>query len=247
MSTEWILPKILPSSLANVQIVDLRGQIPVNPKGSWTDINKPRSFAALTHIVLHHDALSKASTAQYSDMQLIQNIANTHIRSVKNRPAGDGGFPYHMFIRNGKVYICNDPTTFTYGVASNNSYTVHISVSGNYAANDVLVDADRAALYVAYYIAKGTMPAYQDVKGHGELMPTQCPGYNMAKVRSDILGLDLTMQLDENLQGQLMNAAALDARVKNLYSTATNKGKFQFEAIRKLSRVADIMRSEGLL
>lgn len=247
MTTQWILPKILPNSLANVPIVDLRGQVPVNPKGSWTDINPPRAIEALTDIVFHHDALSKATTAKYSDLQLIHNIANSHIRLTKNRANGDGGFPYHIFVRNGTVYIVNDPSTFTYGVASNNGYTVHISVSGNYAANDVLNDADRSALYVAYYIAKGSMPSFEALRGHGEINATACPGYNMDKVRADIAGIDLTMELNENLQGQLLNAAALQNRVKDLYDKALVPGKNQPEAIRKLSRVADIMRLEGLL
>lgn len=245
--TQWISPKILPNSLSSVPIVDLSGQIPVNPKGGWTDINPPRAVQALTDIVMHHDALSKADTAKYTDVQLIRNIATSHINSTKNRSNGDGGFPYHLFIRNGTVYICNDLTTFTYGVASNNSYTVHISVSGNYAANDVLIDADRNALYAAYYIAKASMPAFKSLKSHGEIMPTQCPGYSMAKVRSDIVEIDFSMELNENLQGQLLNAASLNTRVGDLYSKAAAPGKNQVEAIRKLSRVADIMRSEGLL
>lgn len=247
MTTQWTLPKILPNSLANVPIIDLRDQIPVNPKGGWTDINPPRNVEALTDIVMHHDALSKSSTAKYTDIQLIQNIANTHIRSTKNRANGDGGFPYHIFVRNGNVYLVNDPTTFTYGVASNNGYTIHISVSGNYAANDILNDADRSALYVAYYIAKCSMPKFKALKSHGELTPTACPGYSMDKVRADIAGIDLTMELNENLQGQLLNAAALQNRVKDLYDKALVPGRNQPEAIRKLSRVADIMRSEGLL
>ncbi|OMF38766.1 hypothetical protein BK133_00755 [Paenibacillus sp. FSL H8-0548] len=247
MTTQWTLPKTLPSNLASVPIIDLRGQIPVNPKGSWTDINPPRNVDALTDIVLHHDAISKADTAKYSDLQLIINIANSHISLTKNRANGDGGFPYSLFVRNGKVYICNDLTTFVYGVASNNSYTVHISVSGNYAANDVLIDSDRNALYAAYYIAKASMPAFKSLKAHGEITPTLCPGYDMVKVRADIADIDFSMLLNENLQGQLLNAASLQTRVKDLYDKAAAPGKNQVEAIRKLSRVADIMRNEGLL
>lgn len=245
--TPWILPKTLPSNLATVPIIDLRGQVPVNPSGGWKDINPPRSIDRLTDVVFHHDALAKADTAKYTDEQLIRNIAISHINSKKNRTNGDGGFPYHLFVRNGKVYIVNDPDALTYGVASNNGYTVHISVSGNYAAKDVLTDPDRAALYVAYYIAKGTMPAYKNLRGHGEITPTQCPGYSMDKVRADIKDIDLNMELSENLQGQLLNAAALETRVRDLYDKAKSPGKYQTEAIRKLSRVADIMRAEGLL
>lgn len=245
--SNWILQTALPPSLSAVPVVDLRGHIPVNPKGGWNDINAPRDINKLTTTVFHHDALSKSSTEKYTDEELIRNIANSHIKSTKNRSNGDGGFPYHLFIRNGRVFIVNDPETFTYGVASNNAYTVHISVSGNYAANDVLNDADRNALYAAYYISKASMPAFKELKAHGEITPTRCPGYDMHKVRADIAQIDLSLELNENLQGQLLNAAALETRVKDLYGKALMPGKFQEEAIRKLSRVADILRLEGLL
>lgn len=245
--TQWILPKTLPFNLAAVPIIDLRGHIPVNPKGGWNAINLARDVSKITTIALHHDALSKASTAQYSDEELIRRISVSHINSTKNRPNGDGGFPYHLFVRNGKVYICNDLTDLTYGVASNNNYTVHISVSGEYSKTDNLTDFDRAALYVAYYIAKGSMPAFNEVKGHNEMTPTSCPGYSVAKVKADITDIDLSMELSENAQGQLLNAASLNTRINDLYAKAVAPGKFQLEAIKKLSRVADIMRAEGLL
>lgn len=245
--SNWILQTVLPPSLSAVPVVDLRGHIPVNPKGGWDQINNPRDINKINTIVFHHDAISKSDTSGLMDEELIGNIADGHIRSKKNRSDGDGGFPYHMFIRNGKVYITNDLRTFTYGVSSNNGYTVHISVSGNYAYNDALNDADRNALYAAYYIAKASMPAFKEIKSHGEITPTACPGYSMTKVRADISSIDLSMELNENLQGQLLNAASLETRVKDLYAKAVTPGKFQEEAIRKLSRVADVMRVEGLL
>lgn len=244
--TDWTLLKTVPSSLSAVKVVDLRGNIPVNPKYTWEKLNGARDINDLTTIVLHHDALSKAMTSQYNDEELIRRIAVSHINSKRNLKGGDN-FPYHIFVRNGRVYLCNSITDMTYGVASNNKYTVHIAVSGNYSANDVLTDADRAALYMAYYIAKGSMSAYKDVTGHNSITPTSCPGYSVAKVKADIAEIDLSMELNENLQGQLLNAAALETRVKDLYSKAVTPGKFQEEAIRKLSKVADIMRVEGLL
>ena len=245
--TQWIIPKTAPSNLAAIPIVDLRAVLPINPKGGWTVINPPRSVSALTDIVLHHDALTKASTVKQKDEELIRNIANSHIRLTRNRANGDGGFPYHLFVRSGTVYICNDLTTFTYGVSSNNGYTVHISVSGDYANVDALTDQDRNALYMAILIAKASMPAYKDMKSHKELWPTACPGYDVEKVRADIKDIEFSMQLSDNLKIQLFNAGALEERVKDLYQKALTPGKNQVEAIRKLSRVADIMRAEGLL
>lgn len=245
--SNWILQTALTPSLVNVPVIDLRGHIPVNPKGSWNDINAPRDINKLTTIVFHHTGISKSSTAKYMDEEFIRNIANSHIRSTKNRAAGDGGFPYHAMIRNGKVFITNDLPTFVYGVASNNKSTVHISVDGHYAGNDVLNDQDRLALYTAYYLAKGSMPAFEKLVGHSALSPSACPGYDMNKVHKDIAEIDLSMELNENLQSQLLNAAALETRVKDLYGKAIAPGKYQEEAIKKLSKVADMMRVQGLL
>lgn len=245
--SNWILQTVLPPSLSAVPIVDLRGTIPVNPKGGWNDINAPRDINKLTKIVFHHTGMLKSATTKYTDEELIRNIATAHIRSTKNRKQGDGGFPYQAMVRNGKLFITNDLPTFVYGVASNNRDTVHISVDGNYAANDVLNDQDRKALYAAYYLAKASMPAFEKLVGHKDLSPSSCPGYDMTKVHKDIAEIDLSMELSENLQGQLLNAAALHTRVNDLYSRAAAPGKWQTEAIKKLSRIADMMRGEGLL
>lgn len=192
--TQWTLPKTLPSDLSSIEIIDLRGKLPVNPKGSWDDINAPRDLSKLTTIIVHHDGMSKASTAKYGDEEFIKRISTSHINSTKNRKDGDGGFPYHLFIRSGKIYICNDIYTFTYGVASNNSYTVHISVGGEYARTDALTDADRKALYAAYLLAKESMPSFKTDKGHGELQATSCPGFDMSKVRNDIFSIEMEMK-----------------------------------------------------
>lgn len=246
MTMEWTLPKTLASSLASVPIVNLIGHIPTNPKYTWESLNGARDINNLSVAVAHHDALSKSSTAKYNDEELIRRIATSHINSTRNLKGGDN-FPYHIWIRNGRVYLCNSITDMTYGVASKNKNSIHICVSGNYAEHDVLTDADRNALIVAYYIAKANMPSFEKFVGHSELNPTRCPGYDMHKVHADIAQIDLSMELNENLQGQLLNAASLETRVKDLYSKAVTPGKYQEEAIRKLSRVADILRLEGLL
>ncbi|RCW44210.1 peptidoglycan recognition protein family protein [Paenibacillus prosopidis] len=244
-------PSNLSSDFQGVQFIDIRDQLPVNPNYTWTQLAGVRDDEVLNTLVCHHDAIPKRMTTKYSDIKLASRIATAHINSKKNHPKGDAGFPYDLWIRNGNIYWCNDIEQREYGVASNNGYTVNVCVSGDYFHGDTLTPEDRRALYVAIIILKEALPAIEKIKGHGELVPTNCPGYGMNHVREDVSALEIKLELEEelanNLQGQLLNAAALNTRVNDLYGKATAPGKFQEEAIRKLSRVADIMRSEGLL
>lgn len=181
----------LPSSLQGVPVVDMREKLPVNPSYTWISLKGPRKIAALTRIVFHHDGMAKSRSAGLSDEQFMRNIAQGHINSPKNIKGGDPGFPYHFYIRNGIVYYCNDLEAFTYGVASNNSDTVHISVAGHYAGIDRLEERDRRALYAAFFLVKQNLPNYRELKGHGELSPSDCPGFSMDKARADIAALDV--------------------------------------------------------
>lgn len=186
----WITLKTLPHDYSSIEVVDMRSTLPVNPKGGWEDIKPPRNLDKLTRVILHHDGMSKASVKNQSDETLMKNIATGHINSKKNRANGDGGFPYHLFIRSGKVYITNNMAAFVYGVASNNDYTIHICVAGDYKNHDVLTEADRRALHVAILIAKGSMTHYKDMKGHSDLTATSCPGYSVKLIENEIIQLE---------------------------------------------------------
>jgi hypothetical protein len=251
MTTTLKLPSNLGSDFAGIQLIDIRSQLPVNSNYTWAHLAGVRPTSTLNTIVCHHDAIPKAKSVKYGDVEFASRIAQDHIKSTKNHPKGDAGFPYDLWIRNGTIYWCNDIEQREYGVANNNGYTVNVCVSGDYFNGDILTLEDRRALYLAIIILKTTFPALIIIKGHGEIVPTNCPGYKMNQVREDVstleIKLELEAELNDNLQGQLLNAAALETRVKDLYSKAVAPGKFQAEAIRKLSRVADIMRVEGLL
>lgn len=221
--TSLQLPSNLTSDLANVQIVNIIDQLPVNPRHTWAQLAGVRSPEELTTQGLHHDAISKASVAKYDDLQLATIIANNHIRLKSNDPDGDGGFPYHVFIRNGIVYLCNDLTVRTYGIAGNNGYTVHICVSGDYKNYDVMTDADRRALYVAILAVKKALPECVILKGHGELNPSQCPGYNMDRVRRDIISIE--NQIEYNQSGAAKKANAFAIANQLLYMANMGQGK----------------------
>lgn len=246
----FLLPSNLPSNLKG-QVYDARKVLPVNPKYSWESLKGLRALSDLTTIVCHHDALSKASSKVYSDLEFAKRIATSHINSTKNLPGGDGGFPYHIWIRNGVIYVTNDLEAFTFGVASNNGYTVHICISGNYAGVDTLDERDRNALYAAILMVKSLVPSIANIKGHKEITATSCPGYDMATVRKDVSAIEATMALSDELDNTqsttMAQVYAAYTRFSALYNTAKVTGPNQTEAQRKIMQIATMMIDTGIL
>lgn len=224
------VPSNAPNSL-KVRVEDIRKVLPVNKKYTWITRNGVRDLNKLTTIVVHHDAIAKGKTKQYSDVELAQRISTSHIRSTHNIPGGDPGFPYHIWIRNGTIYVCNDLEAFTYGVANNNSYTIHISVSGNYAGVDSFDLKDRNALYAAILMVK-LIPTVDTIKGHKEITETACPGFSMHTVREDILHIEEDMSAaDESVTARAFVVAnRIDQLGKRL-----NDPKWGASAVQKLN------------
>lgn len=246
LPTTLTYPSNLPSNLSSVQVVDLRPVLPTNPKYTWESLNGFRNLNDLTTIVFHHDALSKASTRGYDNRTLATRIAQSHINTKKNRADGDAGFPYHAWIRNGVIHITNNLEALTYGVASNNGYTVHICVSGDYANHDTLTDQDRNALYAAYFLFKQWLPKYRQLMGHKELSPTACPGYDMAKVRKDISSIELEMSLNNTPNTALARIFGFHTRYQDLYNKAVNaKDPNQVAAQAKLLDIIQVAIDKG--
>ena len=243
----YVLPATLPSEY-KVQVFDLRTILPTNPKYTWESLKGLRDVTELTTIVLHHDAILKSASAKMSDVEFAKSIAANHIKLTKNRPDGDAGFPYHVWIRNGTIYTCNNLEAFTFGVASNNSYTVHICVSGRYDKGyDELTDRDRTALYAAIMMVKSVLPRFAGIKGHGEIMPTACPGYDMKRVRSDITNIELTMQHEGTPEDKLADIFKTITRLNQLYATASKPGQYQQAAIDKLQPIVNAARETELI
>jgi hypothetical protein len=169
-----------------------------------------RNVSDLTVIALHHDAYPKNNTAGYTDLQLASNMANDHINNTAYDATGEGGIPYHIWIRNGRIYQTNDLQDRTYGVASNNAYTVHICVSGEYYRSDVLTDADSKALCAAIIAVKAVLPNFQGIKAHKELNPTNCPGYDYNKIKADVQTIEQQIEYaksDENARAVAFSIA----------------------------------------
>lgn len=247
MTTTFLIPQEITANLGIPQIIDIRDQLPVNSRYTWGQLERVRDINDITTVVMHHDGMSKASTSRYSDKELMIRIAENHIESIKNVPGGDAGFPYDIFIRNGKAYLCNDFLPLKYGVKSNNAYTLHVCVSGEYANYDVLTDPDRKVLVGVLLGLKRFLPAFQAFKGHKEIMPTQCPGYDYAGIRNDVTTLEMNLQFKQTDNAQVAAAFNVATRILNLYDTAKGNGQYAGEARRKLLLLEPKMKELGLL
>lgn len=242
------LPLTLPSNLRSISLIDLRGKLPVNPKYTWEQLAGLRKIEDLNIIVFHHDAWPKSVSAKYTDIELARRIALDHIESTKNKPEGDAGFPYDLWIRNGIIYVCNDLLPKKFGVSNNNLHTVHICVSGDYANYDGLTDADRNAMLAAYALYKDAMPAYKAVKGHRELNPSKCPGYDMNRVRAEIAELELMRSVTNTTNDNLAKVFQLRTRFEDIYNRAINpKDPYNAEAIRKMLEAYEMWIDRGVL
>ncbi|MEO3947613.1 N-acetylmuramoyl-L-alanine amidase [Gorillibacterium sp. CAU 1737] len=239
------IPSAARSKLGVPDILDITDQLPVNPKYTWDKlIGGPRDPSKIGCIVLHHDALSKSSSAGISDMTFASNIASSHIRSTKNEAGGDPGFPYHFWIRNGQVYQTNDLLSLTYGVKNNNGYTVHICVSGDYFGKDVLTEPDRRALLGSIEATKAVLNI-RDIRGHGEIQPTNCPGYSPDAIRAAVADLESELEFQESDLGATANAVALKTRVDDLYSKLNSTNRQA--AILKLDKLYKYAIDSGII
>jgi len=219
-------PTNLVNKLGVNQLQDITDQLPKNPAYSWAELAVINGYPAkrdindLTTIVLHHTAVPKSSGATAA------RHATNHINGRAYEKKGEPGIPYHFYIRAGQAYQVNDVLDRVYGVGSNNAYTVHICVEGEYAHTDALTDADRAALYATIITVKTALPNFQAIKAHGELNETECPGYDYNRVRRDVADLEQHLKYAESSAQR----DELAFRIANviLWTYNTAKGLDQF-------------------
>lgn len=218
----------IPSNLINElnipQIIDITDDLPKRGKKGWDSLNAPRDINALTDIVWHHTAcfLSIGATAE--------THANNHIR------AGEGGMPYHFYIKDGQVYQCNDVVTFTYGVKDNNYYTVHCSVEGCYSPihnpdgsitpADELSDANLRAMIGLELTLRAVLPKYKQTNGHSYYKPNLCPGYSMTKFREAVEEVKNQLAFKESNAGRDERAYAIANYMLWLYNLSKGKDEY---------------------
>lgn len=235
------------SNFGNIIYTDVVDALPKNPKNTWAQLAGTRALEELSTIVLHHDAYPKANTANYSDVQLMTKIANQHINNTAYDPTGEGGIPYHIFIRNGRVYQCNDLLDRTYGVASNNGYTVHLVVSGDYFKYDTLTDVDRNALYAAILMVIDVLPNFKEIKAHKELNPTDCPGYDHVRVKNDIKNIQMKIDQQNSWEAKLTKIAQMVNQFNyfnGLVKAGPTDGNSQW-AVAQQMELYDVMKEKG--
>lgn len=207
------------SKIGCPQIINIADQLPVNPNYNWEQLTGgPRDINDLTTIVLHHDAYPKKNTVKQNDLQMATTIANLHINKKTDEPKGEGGIAYHVFVRNGQAYQVNNILDFTYGAASNNGYTVHIVVSGDYVNGDVLTNPDRIALHGAIFAVINALPHYKGIKAHRELTPTACPGYDYNGIRDDITKLQVSFMQASTWKDRVAKCNRINSQINYMDS-----------------------------
>lgn len=213
------IPSNLIDELGVPQIIDITDELPKLRGGGWDSLESPRKLEALTDIVWHH-------TAEFvSDNCSAEIHANNHIRS------GEGGCPYHIYIKGGQAFQTNDLRTFTYGVRSNNTYTVHAVVEGCYAPHkgrqpDLLSEEDLKAMIAVELTLRGLLPNYQNTRGHNYYVPTFCPGYSMTRFREEVEAVRLRLNFKESEKGQYERAYKIANLILYTYNLALGKDEY---------------------
>lgn len=211
----WKIPETLPTAYLGISVTTPK--LPVNPNGNWDKLSGDRDINKLTHIVLHHDGMAKSKFLDVSDDELMKRISNNHIKLTTNHKLGEN-FPYHIYIRSGKVYLTNPISYRTYGARNNNDYTVHICVAGDYKNHDTLTDPDRIALHLAILIAKSSMPSYKKMVGHNDLVPTDCPGYSVKIIEDEVNQFEMEISLMDEPKAKAARAYQVANQILYLYN-----------------------------
>lgn len=218
------IPSNLISELNIPQIIDITDELPKRGKKGWDALTAPRDINALTDIVWHHTACFLKINAS------AETHANNHIR------AGEGGMPYHFYIKDGQIYQCNDVITFTYGVKANNDFTVHCSVEGCYSPihnqdgsitpADELSDANLRAMIGLELTLRPALPSYKQTNGHNYYKPNLCPGYSMTKFRESINEVKNQLAYKDSDSGRSERAYSIATYMLWLYNLAQGKDQF---------------------
>lgn len=208
------------------QVVNIIDQLPHHPNKKWPR----RNFNLLQGITVHHFA-SEAP---------IKNQALYHIN------AHDwAGIAYAVIIRDGQILQSNYLDDRTTHASGGNDISFGVCIGGDLSKR-VMTDFERRALSG---IVLGLKEMFPDlwVKGHNQISKTSCPCTDMNKIREDIMTAELKLELTETPNDKLAQAIAVRTRVEDLYLTSQKPGKYTDEAFRKLVRIGNIMKEQGLM
>lgn len=162
-----------------------------------------RTLASIKKVVVHHSGTVTGSAEAY---------ARYHTGSLKWP-----GIGYHIVIeQDGTVKLCNDLESISYHSGNANSYSVGVSMTGDFSQNEP-TDKQWASLYKTLAELQNYLPnikAPTDFLGHQE-----CPGY--ASKRCPSLDMDaLRYEIKEKTYREVANRFNNDQSV-----VVINRGK----------------------
>lgn len=144
------------------KIQDIRSRTPFG--------NPTRNLSQIKYIVRHHSATTDGNFDSF-------------IKHWQGSRGWITGGYHEIILRDGTVQLCYNPEQVTNGVANMNTVCYHICLVGNgsfTAAQEKAWDER-----VSYNMDRLGIDV-NNVKGHGELQKTTCPGINMDTVRQRI-------------------------------------------------------------
>lgn len=136
----------------------------------------------IREIFLHHTAVEGN----------MHDHARYHIG--RDRP----GIAYHIIIDGNQAHQVNNLLSLTWHVKNHNYYSIGICVEGNFTKRD-LTEVERKNLYAVVLSCMELFGISIDqVRGHDEVVKTQCPGYDMDRVRDDLFTLQQRMEYERS-------------------------------------------------
>lgn len=237
-------PQNLVNELNVPQMQDICDSLPVNRNWTWftmptredangNDIAGPRDIGDISTIILHHSGVAKSKGCTAA------SHANAHIANKAYSSKGEPGIPYHFYIKDSQAYQTNDILAFTYGVGSNNYYTVHICVEGDYKNYDTLTDADRRALIATILTVKEALPAFSGIMAHCELNKTDCPGYDYKSIIQDAVTLGKRLSDENSWEGKNKKKNQVVSEINYLFELI-KKGPNDGDAVWAMNHYLDL-------
>lgn len=150
----------------------------IETKLNWAGALAKRS--TIDMIVLHHAAAKQCT---------IYNVHNWHLAN------GWSGCGYHFFInKNGEIYRGRPEDTIGSHATNHNSNSIGICFQGDFEKEAPTQAQINAGLELVDYLKKKY--GIKNIKGHGELMSTSCPGkfFVIEQFRGETENLVLSFQ-----------------------------------------------------
>lgn len=205
-----------------------------------TNTNRPpwakRTPGDIRHLVIHHSASTGTLEAENR-----YHIHNNNWYKIS----------YHLSIDKGRIVQLNGLLDRTSHAMGANDTGIGICVNWDLRLRG-LTEFEQNALNGVVITLQEMFPN-AEIVGHNEISlklanhRTSCPIISMSKLRETIMTEGLKLELTETPNDKLAQSVAVRTRIEDLYLTSQKVGKYQDEAYRKLIRIGEIMKAEGLM